>query len=615
MKIFVSYSSKNRTAIQSLIEDLEGLDHDVWFDQELAGGQKWWDTILENIRTCDIFLFAMTQDWVASRACELESDYAIRLQKICLPLLLDDVNVGALRSTIQQWQIVDYRSQDKEAYRRLIRALQTLPSSPPLPEHLPIPPSMPLSPLAEIADELKANPLSSDRQEVLLIRLRELLATESDAARDLLRQLYKHPSAIPPIIESILQLLGEETLMPKPKSEVSKDIRMEEVAFEQAWFDSFHRNLGDVTGIAFLRNGKQFVTLSSYDENNRQDTGLILWDASYFQPIKRVRAPELQEGDIYPINDKGILFPQAPQDNEKIGRPVRAFLGLRVELKLWNFTDGFFDLQGLPTYKLYTVAPDGKHFAATIPFKLLIYSIVISGKLGGIFGSKILLRHLETIELPPNSFYQMVFCGETNQYLICSTTGPFEIGGKLVIYEWEKRMQVRQWDKEPFPILKIALSPNGNWLAIATARTLRVWDWHTQETFAFLDFLQAGIIDESDPEQEKAFPSNLWSEEEQTPYDICEVKSVAFSPDNKWIVFSTVFRPLKDELIRNKRDHNNVRVEPGFRAKLWLWDFSSGRQPIVIETAYAPHKSLTFSPDGKHLVAGIKDHVKVWQIT
>jgi hypothetical protein len=52
MKLFISYSSKDRDLITQLADDLDFLDdHEVWFDRELnrRGGQEWWRLILEEI--------------------------------------------------------------------------------------------------------------------------------------------------------------------------------------------------------------------------------------------------------------------------------------------------------------------------------------------------------------------------------------------------------------------------------------------------------------------------------------------------------------------------------------------------------------------------------------
>jgi hypothetical protein len=39
MRIFISYSSKDRPLVEILAEDLKVLDHEVWFDQAVV--EKW----------------------------------------------------------------------------------------------------------------------------------------------------------------------------------------------------------------------------------------------------------------------------------------------------------------------------------------------------------------------------------------------------------------------------------------------------------------------------------------------------------------------------------------------------------------------------------------------
>jgi len=40
VKIFISYSSKNRALVEMLADDLQSLGHDPWFDKELSGGRS-----------------------------------------------------------------------------------------------------------------------------------------------------------------------------------------------------------------------------------------------------------------------------------------------------------------------------------------------------------------------------------------------------------------------------------------------------------------------------------------------------------------------------------------------------------------------------------------------
>ena len=53
-KIFISYSSDDKTPIQEVVGDLESLGHTVWFDSELVGGQSWWDRILREIENATL---------------------------------------------------------------------------------------------------------------------------------------------------------------------------------------------------------------------------------------------------------------------------------------------------------------------------------------------------------------------------------------------------------------------------------------------------------------------------------------------------------------------------------------------------------------------------------
>ena len=69
-KIFISYSRASMDVVEQLTQDLKDGDHDVWFDQHLTGGQKWWDNILSQIRECEIFVAALTPDFLESKACQ-----------------------------------------------------------------------------------------------------------------------------------------------------------------------------------------------------------------------------------------------------------------------------------------------------------------------------------------------------------------------------------------------------------------------------------------------------------------------------------------------------------------------------------------------------------------
>ncbi len=83
-RIFISYDRENRTLAASLANDIRSLGRTVWHDEELSGGQAWWDQILEQVRTCDVFVFVLSQRALDSVACTREYEYAERSWQVDL---------------------------------------------------------------------------------------------------------------------------------------------------------------------------------------------------------------------------------------------------------------------------------------------------------------------------------------------------------------------------------------------------------------------------------------------------------------------------------------------------------------------------------------------------
>ena len=146
LKIFISYTRQSEDKVRDLAADIQALSHTVWCDQELSGGQIWWNEILQEIRNCDVFVFALSQDTLQSEACRSEFKYASDLKKTILPVLVaEDVPLGDLPPELSTIQFLDYVEQDKHAALKLSRSLSKIPSSRPLPESLPHPPEVPFS--------------------------------------------------------------------------------------------------------------------------------------------------------------------------------------------------------------------------------------------------------------------------------------------------------------------------------------------------------------------------------------------------------------------------------------------------------------------------------------
>lgn len=208
MRIFMSYSSLNRPRVRELVEALDDFAYDVWFDQDLTGGQKWWDHILAQIRDCDLFMFALSPAWLESRPCQLEFQYAQALGKNVLPVQIADVE-GYPRADVGAVQYVDYLKDTPDHFKSVVRAINQQPAPAALPDPLPAPPALPVSVIARLGAQLAAPSLSGKEQNEILLRLRILLDDPRDGvqALKLLDELRTHPDVRVATVDAIDELL------------------------------------------------------------------------------------------------------------------------------------------------------------------------------------------------------------------------------------------------------------------------------------------------------------------------------------------------------------------------------------------------------------------------
>lgn len=199
--IFISYNRQSEDIAKTLAQDLEELGYEVWFDNEISGGQAWWDQILEQIRQCRLFLFVTDQKSLDSTACKREYAYADELGKSILPVLVsDEVSINLLPPELSRLQFIDYRTYDTKAVLRLARALAGIPAAKPLPDPLPVPPEIPISYLGNLIKQIEtSSTLNYADQSALLVEVKRSFrdpATTKDA-RKLLRRFENVPTFLP----------------------------------------------------------------------------------------------------------------------------------------------------------------------------------------------------------------------------------------------------------------------------------------------------------------------------------------------------------------------------------------------------------------------------------
>jgi hypothetical protein len=152
--LFASYSSIDRDKIDPLLGDLRALGYDVWFDEQLSGGQVWWNEILAQIRACEAFLILVTPASVDSEACLAELDYALALQRPVIPIELVPMNNAVLPSALSTHQIVSYTTGAKAETMALTRALSRADTGRPLPDPEPPAPPLPGAYFSTLRDQI-----------------------------------------------------------------------------------------------------------------------------------------------------------------------------------------------------------------------------------------------------------------------------------------------------------------------------------------------------------------------------------------------------------------------------------------------------------------------------
>ncbi len=85
--VFISYSRQDQAYARKLADHLLESGYDVWIDDRIDYGDRWWKTIVEAIQGCAAFVVIMTPDAEESEWVEREVLVAQRERKPIFPLL------------------------------------------------------------------------------------------------------------------------------------------------------------------------------------------------------------------------------------------------------------------------------------------------------------------------------------------------------------------------------------------------------------------------------------------------------------------------------------------------------------------------------------------------
>lgn len=87
MRLFISYAHDDKPFCTRLVKLLDVFE--VWFDQNLRGGEDWWQRILEKIEWCDGFVYLLSPASVVSTYCQKEASIALKHDKTIIPMIIN----------------------------------------------------------------------------------------------------------------------------------------------------------------------------------------------------------------------------------------------------------------------------------------------------------------------------------------------------------------------------------------------------------------------------------------------------------------------------------------------------------------------------------------------
>jgi hypothetical protein len=225
-QVFISYARRDGPAVNHLHSDLERADHRVWFDQQLEGGQLWWDEVLERIRTCELFVFALSPDSLKSRACRAELAYATELRRPILPVLVGEVNIELTPDPIGHLHVLNYLERTPESAINLLMALASTAPATMLPDPLPPSPAPPITDLGPVRERLNEVNLAYWDQQALLLELQRHIddVDQHPTLAALLEQFRSRPDIVKSVSREVEILVDQLHFRSSTSGETSRDL-------------------------------------------------------------------------------------------------------------------------------------------------------------------------------------------------------------------------------------------------------------------------------------------------------------------------------------------------------------------------------------------------------
>jgi nucleotide-binding universal stress UspA family protein len=225
MKVFVSYSRHDDSAVRALVTDLGRANVRPWLDQELGGGDEWWTAILDHIRKAEVVVLAVSEYSLSSELCRIQFRYAKALGVPIVAVQIGEVVSYSVESVLGTAP-VDYRVPTAAAAFTLMGALlDGAEQRGGLPDPPPEPPTLPYEFLKSAGPQIHdPAELGAAAQAEIFEQLRDALR-DAEApsivavAREQLLALRNRPDIILAIANDIDVILREDGMTRGPMSQ------------------------------------------------------------------------------------------------------------------------------------------------------------------------------------------------------------------------------------------------------------------------------------------------------------------------------------------------------------------------------------------------------------
>ena len=210
MHVFVTHTRRDLPTITRLRSDLENIGHRVWSDCDAGGARRAWDDVLEHVRGCLLFVFAVSPETVRSPACLTELRYAQALRRPVLAVTVRPVRGDEVPDELTGVGTVDYAAPTAQTAIALRKAVNATPAARPLPARLPEEPAIPTSTITDCEALLDGPELDPRTQSEVLARLRSRLADPDERAEvwRLLVRLRQREELVPRVASGVEHVLA-----------------------------------------------------------------------------------------------------------------------------------------------------------------------------------------------------------------------------------------------------------------------------------------------------------------------------------------------------------------------------------------------------------------------